>query len=74
MANFKPGDVVMLKSGGPYMTVSSVSSGVGITSVSPGDLYCCWFDGSTVQRAVFSPSSVKIMGEPVSTSIYSQNE
>ena len=34
MDDFKVGDVVMLKSGGPVMTVKEVS---------PDDIFCTWF-------------------------------
>jgi len=35
-AGSKPGDVVVLKSGGPLMTVESISR-------EDGDVYCVWF-------------------------------
>lgn len=36
MSEFKPGDVVQLKSGGPIMTVKFLDE--------DGDVYCEWFD------------------------------
>lgn len=36
MSEFKPGDVVQLKSGGPIMTVKFLDE--------DGDIYCEWFD------------------------------
>jgi len=39
MANFKPGDVVQLKSGGPLMTVTEVGG-------DPRRVWAVWFDQS----------------------------
>ncbi|MDH2383611.1 DUF2158 domain-containing protein [Bradyrhizobium sp. CER78] len=51
MANFKAGDTVRLKSGGPLMTVTAVQN--------DGELWCEWFDKSDKpQGKSFSPHSV----------------
>ncbi len=39
MSNFKAGDIVQLKSGGPNMTVDWVSNEEGVETAS-----CSWFD------------------------------
>ena len=56
MNQFKAGDVVVLKSGGPSMTVESVRSDAG------GNIRinCMWFDGPKVQRELFSPDSLEL--------------
>jgi uncharacterized protein YodC (DUF2158 family) len=52
MEAFKPGDVVVLKSGGPKMTVEgSGSSGREVT--------CVWFAEEDVQRGVFAPETLR---------------
>jgi uncharacterized protein YodC (DUF2158 family) len=52
MAEFKPGETVRLKSGGPLMTVKSISA-------SSGDVWCEWFDDKDVpQGRGFQPTSV----------------
>lgn len=42
---FKPGDVVALKSGGPLMTVGSKRDGAKV--------WCEWFDGKSTQARYF---------------------
>jgi uncharacterized protein YodC (DUF2158 family) len=64
VAKFEAGDVVVLRSGGPYMTVSAVAVG-GDVGVAAGDLACHWFDGPTLYKGTFHPSSVKRVEEPV---------
>ena len=55
MNEFKPGDVIELKSGGPEMTVDQVAKdGLGHTMV-----WCDWFDGSKKITATFPPTSLK---------------
>lgn len=50
---FKPGDVVRLKSGGPKMTVTEVGE----------EVYCEWFDDKKEpQGRGFSPTSLKPAG------------
>lgn len=54
MESFQVGDVVQLKSGGPLMTVQSISV--------PGFVECVWFPifaGSSLQKEVFLSSSLK---------------
>ena len=51
---FKPGDVVRLKSGGPMMTVAHVGD---------DEIYCEWFDDKKEpQGRGFSPVSLKLAG------------
>lgn len=46
---FKPGDVVVLKSGGPRMTVSSLDG---------NRVWCVWFDGAGVPQGKAFDSAV----------------
>lgn len=53
--NWKIGDIVQLKSGGPAMTVTSVGSdAVG----------CHWFTGSTPADASFPPDALQLYYKP----------
>ena len=47
MSRFKIGDVVLLNSGGPPMTVTGITSD-GLVDVA-------WFDGDRVRRDIFAP-------------------
>ena len=53
MAEFKIGDTVKLKSGGPLMTVDSA----------PDSQYlyidCVWFDDVTVKKETFAPEALE---------------
>lgn len=51
MSEIKVGDVVMLKSGGPTMTVKEVTE---------RGLLCEWFAGDKLERAVFNPETLDI--------------
>ncbi|MGH0265140.1 YodC family protein [Sinorhizobium meliloti] len=56
---FKPGDVVQLKSGGPPMTVSDVPKGSATKYI------CVWFKGASKEQAGFEPHSLKTWVAPV---------
>lgn len=47
----EPGDVVVLRSGGPRMTLRSRNS--------DGDLYCNWFDGRELKEALFVEATLE---------------
>lgn len=51
----KAGDVVVLKSGGPSMTVNSVGDRYGTLSA-----YCTWFDGKKQVEGVFPVTSLGV--------------
>jgi uncharacterized protein YodC (DUF2158 family) len=54
---FKPRDVVKLKSGGPEMTVDEIRS-VGSESI----VHCVWFDDKHQDRdGTFSPVSLELV-------------
>ncbi|ULB09567.1 DUF2158 domain-containing protein [Cereibacter azotoformans] len=54
---FKPGDIVQLKSGGPAMTVEGRAS--------PGGKYWCdWFKGASRERGAFDEPSLKLYVPP----------
>ena len=49
---FKVGDTVILKSGGPTMTITSISES-GYMGGGPVHAYCTWFDGNGVKTGDF---------------------
>lgn len=54
MAQFKVGDIVELKSGGPKMTVTATPSGGSRTP-----LYkCSWFAGAKSEESWFPPDAL----------------
>ena len=53
-AAFKPGDLVMLKSEGPSMTVVDVGQG--------GACWCRWMDGETPREGIFAAAT--LVSEP----------
>ena len=57
MMEYKIGDVVILKSGGPSMTVHNIGNYID-TSNSKG-LLCVWFDQNKKVQAVFHPDTVE---------------
>lgn len=76
MPDFKKGDIVMLKSGGPKMTVqrfigdsSDVSAKVQdealkiIKGNKTGDVVCQWFDGSVSKSDIFPVESLVKLSE-----------
>ena len=54
---FQPGDLVVLKSGGPVMTVETVTSGS-----EPG-YWCSWFAGAKDNRRHFAEPALKASEE-----------
>ena len=58
MAEIKAGDVVQLKSGGPQMTVSLVSTAMGGTTLKA---WCDWFEGTKKMQGDFPLTSLKIV-------------
>lgn len=53
MSNFKPGDVVKLKSGGPFMTICWVKASNGVE-----EAYCQWFDANEPKGHTFATTSL----------------
>lgn len=53
MSQFKVGDVVRLKSGGPRMTIVSLKA--GMTS----DHRCSWFEGAQPKDGHFPPEALE---------------
>jgi uncharacterized protein YodC (DUF2158 family) len=53
--NFKAGDIVQLKSGGPQMTVTTV----GKDSFQAPTVWCTWFEGKTQKNGTFAPAALK---------------
>jgi uncharacterized protein YodC (DUF2158 family) len=52
---FKAGDCVVLKSGGPSMTIKDI----GEYSFEKDVALCEWFDGTKIKSHVFKPESLK---------------
>ena len=53
MAQFQQGDMVRLKSGGPFMTVASLGDYSGWTTSPAHTASCLWFEGKKKQETVF---------------------
>jgi len=60
MADFKPGDVVRLKSGGPNMTVTSHGDKIKFFR---GQIFCQWFVGTKLEKGHFSPDVLILVDE-----------
>ena len=56
MNEFNPGDVVVLKSGGPKMTVSMT----GDDNFQRPTVWCDWFEGSKKVSNTFPPTSLEL--------------
>ena len=50
------GDMVMLKSGGPIMTINQVATMRGTATA-----WCAWFDGKKEAKATFPLTSLKLV-------------
>src|ERR1700743_136098 len=57
MTVLKPGHLVVLKSGGPVMTVDTVNTDVFDDDKITGVL-CAWFVGNKLERARFDPGAL----------------
>jgi uncharacterized protein YodC (DUF2158 family) len=58
MAIFKSGDLVVLKSGGPTMTVDTVNTDIFDDDKITGIL-CAWFVGQRLERVRFDPDAIR---------------
>lgn len=59
---FKPGDVVVLKSGGPKMTIA-------FRAESGNAWVCHWFEGATRRDGGFVPETLKKEGPPLAGAV-----
>ncbi|WP_233343589.1 YodC family protein [Burkholderia cepacia] len=62
MSAFQKGDVVVLKSGGPLMTVSEIGNYSMSAGVENGVL-CVWFEKSDAKEKVFDAAVLKVSSE-----------
>jgi len=58
MAVFKSGDLVVLKSGGPTMTIDTVNTDIFDDDKITGIL-CAWFVGQKLERVRFDPDAIQ---------------
>jgi len=58
MTAIKSGDLVVLKSGGPTMTVDSVNTSVFDDNKVTG-IVCVWFVGKRLERVRFEPDAIE---------------
>lgn len=64
MSEIKKGDVVVLKSGGPKMTVSELGSW-DMKGIEEG-AKCSWFEGSTRHQDIFDIAELKMyVSQPI---------
>lgn len=56
-SDFKIGDVVQLKSGGPLMTIQAIGD-YTMSGFNPGVL-CVWFDSNKKVEDVFHPNALE---------------
>jgi uncharacterized protein YodC (DUF2158 family) len=59
MTVFKSGDLVVLKSGGPTMTVDAVNTSIFDDSRITG-VVCAWFVGQKLERFRFEPGALEL--------------
>jgi uncharacterized protein YodC (DUF2158 family) len=55
--DFKTGDIVRLKSGGPDMTVSQ-------RAINPDTIHCQWFSGKKLEAGIFKLESLTAVTTP----------
>ena len=58
MTAIKSGDLVVLKSGGPTMTVDSVNTSILDDNKVTG-IVCVWFVGERLERVRFEPDAIE---------------
>ncbi len=58
---FKPGDLVQLKSSGPVMTIKGIYHA---SALAEPECLCEWFSGVDLQQASFLPTSLKSAAAP----------
>ena len=64
MANaFQKGDLVVLKSGGPPMTIDGLP-GESKTYAATGDYGCLWFKGANKERGAFAEHVLEPYAKP----------
>jgi len=62
MEQFKIGDTVMLKSGGPLMTIRDESS--NYADGSSNEWYCAWFDkNGVIKHEHFNKNTLRLVNE-----------
>ena len=59
MSELKKGDEVMLKSGGPIMTIQNIGSYTMPHGIENGAL-CVWFDGNKPMEKVFDVATLEV--------------
>lgn len=57
--DFEIDDIVLLKSGGPDMTIEKFIWDDLRDELRNDKVECCWFDGPTLNRSTFNISSLK---------------
>ena len=59
---YKIGDIVMLKSGSPQMTISNDKTGTDFSrgKVWNGNYICTWFDGDEMKNGRFPQDALKL--------------
>ena len=67
MTVFKPGNLVVLKSGGPVMTVDAVNTDIFDDNKVTG-IVCVWFDGDKLQRVRFHHDAIELARLPKTAS------
>jgi uncharacterized protein YodC (DUF2158 family) len=73
MAVFKSGDLVVLKSGGPPMTVDAVNTDIFDDNKVTG-VVCVWFVGQKLERVRFDHGAIELAAAQESSSAIPQSE
>lgn len=65
MADFKKGDIVIMRSGGPKMTVADLGDYSSYGTGPENGVKCQWFDKTKRLEDVFDAEVLKIYSDPV---------